>query len=200
MVKIGKLIKKAKDDGNTLRNFVAKKSGSPANVPPSDAPTGAVAVHITSPTETRDEPSPANVPADPSGRDDIEDMVAGSVSDEQSYEESMMCQSDDVSNADVEGTVESYEEELSQGSDGDEEESVDYDETTFGTNSVISNQKSVDTAKGQSVTKKYFHKDVVLNSLEDGANNLVIRAMYFIPKPKAEDHVVVKIEVSIQLL
>lgn len=192
MVKIGKLLKKAKDDGNSLRNFVAKKAASPANTP-SDTPEGdAGAVHVTSPNETRDEPSPTNVPADPSGRDDIDDMVAGSASDEQSYDEESMGHSDDVSNA--EGTVESYEEELSQGSDGDEEESVDYDETTA--SSVISNQKSIETAKGLNVTKKYFHKDVVVNSLEDGVNNLVIRAMYFIPKPKGEDHVVVKIEAS----
>ena len=44
-------------------------------------------------------------------------------------------------------------------------------------------------------SRKYFHKDVVVNSLEDGMGALVIRAMYFIPRPKGEDHVVVKVEV-----
>ena len=65
---------------------------------------------------------------------------------------------------------------------------------------AFSEPRSVGIAKGNEMSKKYFHKDVVLNSLEDGANSLVIRAMYFIPRPKAVDHVVVKIEVSFGLL
>ena len=52
------------------------------------------------------------------------------------------------------------------------------------------------TEKGDENSKKYFHKDVVMNSLEDGMNSLVIRSMYFIPKASKEDHVVVKVEVS----
>ena len=45
--------------------------------------------------------------------------------------------------------------------------------------------------------KKFFHKDVVLHHFgENGmCDNLVIRAMYFVPKPKNADHVVVRIEV-----
>ena len=56
------------------------------------------------------------------------------------------------------------------------------------------------TEKGDENSKKYFHKDVVMNSLEDGMNSLVIRSMYFIPKASKEDHVVVKVEVSLLLL
>jgi len=46
--------------------------------------------------------------------------------------------------------------------------------------------------------KKFFHKDVVLHHFgENGqTDNLVIRAMYFVPKPKSPDHVVVRIEAS----
>lgn len=60
---------------------------------------------------------------------------------------------------------------------------------------IMSEKSFTTTAMENDVTAKYFHKDVVVNSLEEGSNNLVIRAMYFIPKPNAEDHVVVKIEV-----
>jgi hypothetical protein len=54
----------------------------------------------------------------------------------------------------------------------------------------------VTTAMETDVTAKYFHKDVVVNCLDD--NGLIIRAMYCIPKPIGEDHVVVKVEVSIE--
>ena len=47
-------------------------------------------------------------------------------------------------------------------------------------------------------TKKFFHKDVVLHNIGENqnGNGLVIRAMYFVPKPKTEDDIVVRIEVS----
>jgi len=64
-------------------------------------------------------------------------------------------------------------------------------------NHIMSDKSFTTTAMENDVTAKYFHKDVVVNSLEEGSNNLVIRAMYFIPRPNAEDHVVVKIEVSV---
>lgn len=54
----------------------------------------------------------------------------------------------------------------------------------------------VTTPMENDVTAKYFHKDVVVNCMEDSA--LIIRAMYCIPKPSREDHVVVKVEVSIE--
>lgn len=52
----------------------------------------------------------------------------------------------------------------------------------------------VTTAMETDVTAKYFHKDVVVNCLDD--NGLIIRAMYCIPKPIGEDHVVVKVEAA----
>ena len=127
---------------------------------------------------------------------------AVSVSDyiEQSFEESVS-PSDEVSERDTyDGTVGTgtYDDEISQRSDEDDEDYT-YDETATNqdTAAQFSSTLSLKTAKGDDISKKYFHKDVVLNSLEDGANSLVIRAMYFIPKPKFEDHVVVKIEVSL---
>merc|ERR1712087_871012 len=87
----------------------------------------------------------------------------------------------------------------------DEEHSLDetYDETPRAGYSRTSkgsnkrgNSSSSSTAKENDPSKKYFHKDVVLNSLDEGMDSLVIRAMYFVPRPKAEDHVVVKIEAS----
>jgi len=105
------------------------------------------------------------------------------------------------------------DEELSNGEEEeattDEEHSLDetYDETHdetpragYSRTSRGSNKRgcssSSSTAKGNDPSKKYFHKDVVLNSLDEGMDSLVIRAMYFVPRPKAEDHVVVKIEAS----
>lgn len=145
--------------------------------------------------ETRDE---APMPANPSAFDR---QFASDV-EEQSFGESVN-PSDDVSATYDGGTVETYD-EISQGTSeeksydcDDADEEYTYDDTaTNQDNTVFSNTHTVTTAKGNEMSKKYFHKDVVLNSLEDGANSLVIRAMYFIPKPKAEDHVVVKIEAS----
>ena len=64
------------------------------------------------------------------------------------------------------------------------------------TEATYETRPSVVTSKGSEVDKKYFHKDVVLNSLDHGMESLVIRAMYFIPKPKEEDHVIIKVEAS----
>jgi len=86
-----------------------------------------------------------------------------------------------------EGTLDENE-NYNSGSDLDDAATQQEQDNT----TALSNPRSV----GTKMSKKYFHKDVVLNSLEDGANALVIRAMYFIPKPKAENHVVVKIEAS----
>lgn len=46
--------------------------------------------------------------------------------------------------------------------------------------------------------KKFFHKDVVLHNMNEhnAGNDLVVRAMYFVPKPKNPNDVVVRIEVS----
>ena len=147
--------------------------------------------------------SPAVVahPAVDESRDEQPSTFPGeavSVSDyiEQSFEESVS-PSDEVSERDTIGTG-TYDDEISQRTDEDDEDYT-YDETATNqdTATQFSSTLSLKTAKGDDISKKYFHKDVVLNSLEDGANSLVIRAMYFIPKPKFEDHVVVKIEVSL---
>lgn len=118
----------------------------------------------------------------------------------QAYEESGTVETDEedeeedeeISYKDTE-TEKSYEEESCGGTYGDDGTATQV-EGAEATSTVFTGQSAA-TAKGHDASKKYFHKDVVLNSLEDGANSLVIRAMYFIPKPKSEDHVVVKIEV-----
>ena len=77
----------------------------------------------------------------------------------------------------------------------DDEDAVTMD-TQF--NTYLSDKSSFTTAMEEEVTAKYFHKYVVVDSLGNGSNGLVIREEYCIPKPNAKDHVVVKVEVSIQ--
>lgn len=158
--------------------------------------------------EERDEVvSSANtpLPTDPSGErmgaTNEEQRAPSGFVDEQSFEETVPSSA---------GTgEETYEEEEEE--ECSEEGTLDENEKSFDSaaeldgaamqheqenTTAFSEPRSVGTAKGNEISKKYFHKDVVLNSLEDGANSLVIRAMYFIPRPKAVDHVVVKIEAS----
>lgn len=98
------------------------------------------------------------------------------------------------------------EEEASLNTTDDEATgAVSYDEDTYDggtTEGDIKNELSYDgsLAACQAVgnQKKFFHKDVVLHNLGEhsAGNDLVIRAMYFVPKPKSPDDVVVRIEVS----
>lgn len=168
----------------------------------------------------------SDVPSEMTGRDGVAEQgnildpvesVSGSA-EEGSFEETVHTSEEDGSQVyEGSGTVETYddEEEDEEISYKDTETEKSYEEESCGgtyaddgtatqaeveaeaeaTSTVFTGQ-SAGTAKGNDASKKYFHKDVVLNSLEDGANALVIRAMYFIPKPKSEDHVVVKIEAS----
>lgn len=190
------------------------KSKSPVVNNPHNPPTA-----VTTQDEVRDEaPSPVNnnnkFPlVDVSSEEDHHhhhaaenNAESASVSaDEPSFEETM----DDPSveeGSDGYDEAATYDEDVSTGTGTVDDKSTfdeecTYDEATQVTqqtheNATGSSIRSRATAKGTDASKKYFHKDVVLNSLEDGANNLVIRAMYFIPKPKAEEHVVVKIEAS----
>ena len=110
--------------------------------------------------------------------------------------ENVVSESDDAEDAETfeEGDEVTYEE----GSILSDDKSEMTSEQQFPQlNHIMSDKSFTTTAMENDVTAKYFHKDVVVNSLEEGSNNLVIRAMYFIPKPNAEDHVVVKIEVSV---
>jgi len=191
MVKIGKLFKKG-DQASTYAKLAGKaRAASPSfgkfeRSSPASAVPGA---------EARDEPV-AEEANEPSERESIEEMPSVGSMEEESIGESA---SEAESQSDEEqGTVQTYDDDLSQGSTAiSQDDDYTYEDPTGGENSTVLSKKSVGTAKGSdSIGKKYFHKDVVLNSLDDGANNLVIRAMYFIPKPKAEDHVVVKVEAS----
>eukprot|EP00584_Thalassiosira_punctigera_P013799 CAMPEP_0172550888 /NCGR_PEP_ID=MMETSP1067-20121228/33395_1 /TAXON_ID=265564 ORGANISM="Thalassiosira punctigera, Strain Tpunct2005C2" /NCGR_SAMPLE_ID=MMETSP1067 /ASSEMBLY_ACC=CAM_ASM_000444 /LENGTH=561 /DNA_ID=CAMNT_0013338569 /DNA_START=168 /DNA_END=1850 /DNA_ORIENTATION=- len=206
--------------GRSIRRMVPKKpSGkSPPQPAIQESPSPIV-------EEARDEaPSPpVSEGASEPARDDIAEqrniLDPGSASgsaEEASFEETVQTSEEDASQTYEEsGTVETYDEEVEEEEEDlsykgtEEEKSYDCEETYSGTyggdetatqpdnnSTVHTATRSVGTAKGNEMSKKYFHKDVVLNSLEDGANSLVIRAMYFIPKPKAEDHVVVKIEAS----
>ena len=110
--------------------------------------------------------------------------------------ENVVFESDDAEDAETfeEGDEVTYEE----GSILSDDKSEMTSEQQFPQlNHIVSDKSFTTTAMENDVTAKYFHKDVVVNSLEEGSNSLVIRAMYFIPRPNAEDHVVVKIEVSV---
>ena len=223
MVKIGKLFKKSKVKGDEATESTigirgkSKAKASPANSSPhteehttpppliiDDAASKSVEVE-----ETRDQPSPT--PA--AEWDDIAERICASASDsanEQSFEEEEESPSDDGSRCTDEDDngLESYEEEDFFNDEEDtEEEYTNDDDVTFdqensttlgGSGTVATSVASpASQIKGKGVLKneRYYHKDVVLSSLEDGFNSLVIRAMYCIPQPKEDDHVVVKIEV-----
>lgn len=77
-------------------------------------------------------------------------------------------------------------------------ESYDEEDITYFDNaniSVVTPNQHLGLRVGEKKTS-YFHKDVVVSSLDVGMIGLVLRAMYFIPKPCAADHVVVKVDVS----
>lgn len=193
MVKIGKLFKKG-DQPSTYAKLASKaRAASPAFGKTEKSSPASAGL------EARDEPVAAPESNGPSERESIEEMPSvGESMEEESIGESAS-QSEAESQSDEEqGTVQTYDDDLSQGSTAvSQDDDYTFEDPTGGDHSTVLSKKSVGTAKGSdSIGKKYFHKDVVLNSLDDGANNLVIRAMYFIPKPKDEDHVVVKVEVS----
>jgi len=208
-----------------LKKGASAKTSTPAGVEESSFPAVAAGDEARDEAPTQVSAAPSEAASMDGLRDDataamieqhqhhLAEHPSASVSaDEVSYEETVQTSGDEA--YDESGTINTYEEEEEEEEDcshTEDENSYDCEENYSGTdagddvtgnNAVFSNRgQSVGTAKGATVTgnemsKKYFHKDVVLNSLEDGANSLVIRAMYFIPKPKANDHVVVKIEAS----
>lgn len=102
-----------------------------------------------------------------------------------------------------ESVVSETEEEPSVGTTDDEgTRMMSYDEETYDGNDEVKDVKSYDgslaACEAMGNQKKFFHKDVVLHNLNEhnAGNDLVIRAMYFVPKPKSPDDVVVRIEVS----
>ena len=82
-------------------------------------------------------------------------------------------------------TASSYE----SGSYDDEEDITYFDNATLS----VTSPNHMGLRQGERTN--YFHKDVVVSSLDAGMIGLVLRAMYFIPKPCASDHVVLKVEV-----
>jgi len=69
--------------------------------------------------------------------------------------------------------------------------------STFEDQSQGSFEASVAASEAVGDQKKFFHKDIVLHKFGDSGNpSLVIRAMYFVPKPKTPDDIVVRIEAS----
>jgi hypothetical protein len=85
-------------------------------------------------------------------------------------------------------TASSYD----SGESYDEEDITYFDNATL---SVVTPNQQLGLRMGEKKTN-YFHKDVVVSSLDVGMIGLVLRAMYFIPKPCASDHVVLKVDVS----
>jgi len=188
MVKIGKLFSKKKL-GDEL-SVVTKRTAVAKNDPTSPLATAEASPAILSAAAAKETSFTSEIVDET--RDEQSDQEAD---EEQSYLESVS-PSDDAS-ATYNGTVDETDDEISHGTSGES-----HDDDQYTVDDTWTNQETECTAQSQTtdmanaLSKKYFHKDVVLNSLEDGANSLVIRAMYFIPKPKSEDHVVVKIEAS----
>lgn len=75
-------------------------------------------------------------------------------------------------------------------------ESYDEEDITYFDNATLSIVSPNNMGLKQGERTNYFHKDVVVSSLDAGMIGLVLRAMYFIPKPCATDHVVLKVEAS----
>jgi hypothetical protein len=178
MVRIGKFFKnkhhKKGDDEGSVWTKTSKGDASPSTAP-----------DVPSPVDEAD--TPADEPVD------LDDEVPEAVSAEKSEQRDEPAPFDlarSASESDHSGT---YQDSVfeSQGINP----MMENDEQQL--QSLHTDKSFVTTAMENDVTAKYFHKDVVVNSLEEGVNGLVIRAMYFIPKPNVEDHVVVKIEVSI---
>jgi hypothetical protein len=74
-------------------------------------------------------------------------------------------------------------------------ESYDEEDITYFDNATLSIISPNNMGLKEGERTNYFHKDVVVSSLDAGMIGLVLRAMYFIPKPCASDHVVLKVEV-----
>jgi hypothetical protein len=181
MVRIGKFFKnkhhKKDDDEGSVLLKTSKGEASPST-----------ALDVPSPVDEAD--TPADEPVD--------DEVPGAVSAEKSEQREEPAPFDldrSASESDHSGTYQDSVFESRAPNDDGINAMVENDEQQL--QSIHTDKSFVTTAMENDVTAKYFHKDVVVNSLEEGANGLVIRAMYFIPKPNVEDHVVVKIEVSI---
>ena len=176
MVKIGKMFGRLSPNVTKTSTKVATTTTTTT----SPDPVGVRQSQITAPantTEVRDEAPIAN-------NNSITD-------DDQTFDDTVS-----PSDTNESGT---YATTLSQRSTDNDEEFTGDDANQEGGDAKTILSSAV-TEKGDENSKKYFHKDVVMNSLEDGMNSLVIRSMYFIPKASKEDHVVVKVEVSQLLL
>ena len=153
-----------------------------------------------SPFTAPDVPSPvdeADTPADEPVNDAGPEAVSADKS-EQREEPAPFDLALSASESDHSGTYhDSVFESRAPTDDGVANALMENDELQLESVQTDTDKSFVTMAMENDVTAKYFHKDVVVNSLEEGANGLVIRAMYFIPKPNVEDHVVVKVEVSI---
>lgn len=82
----------------------------------------------------------------------------------------------------------------------DSGESYDEEDITYFDNATLSIASQNHASERQGERPNYFHKDVVVSSLDTGMIGLVLRAMYFVPKPCASDHVVLKVEVRIVIM
>ena len=176
MVKIGKMFGRLSPNVTKTSTKVATNTTTTTTTSPD--PDGVRQSQITAPTNTtevRDE-APNN--------HSITD-------DDQTFDDTVS-----PSDTNESGT---YATTLSQRSTDNDEE-ITGDDNNQGGGDATTVFSSAVTEKGDENSKKYFHKDVVMNSLEDGMNSLVIRSMYFIPKASKEDHVVVKVEVRQLLL
>lgn len=203
MVKIGKMFtRKGGEEGSaysktfSIKNKFRKPSptlnGIVADLNKHANPTSPPGTGNHEADESRTD-SPVEFPDGDDVQDEMRDEET-SIDDEQTYDASVQSSAgEEGSDAyGEEGTVNTYEEDQSYVTNVDDEQTY----TSAVEEEKVATNESFNTMKGDLTSKKYFHKDVVLNSLEEGTNSLVIRAMYFIPKPKEEDHIVVKIEVS----
>jgi len=169
MVKIGKMFGRLSPNVTKTSTKVAATTTTT-----SPDPVGVRQSQITAPTTTADVRDEAPI------NNSITD-------DDQTFDDTVS-----PSDTNESGT---YATTLSQRSTDNDEEYTGNDANQEGGDAKTILSSAV-TEKGDEKSKKYFHKDVVMNSLDDGMNSLVIRSMYFIPKASKEDHVVVKVEVS----
>jgi hypothetical protein len=118
---------------------------------------------------------------------------------EQEEEESLL-------NVEPSQSMESQEESMTEEEASVESSKPSYDEQTYDPAPTVdediespeSYDGSLAACEAVGDQKKFFHKDVVLHNVgeHNAGNDLVIRAMYFVPKPKSPEDVVVRVEVS----
>jgi len=183
MVRIGKLFKRKGDhkDGDV------GKDGGDGSIMSKGSPKG-TQIEETGLTDQ-------DVPVDAADNESIDDATHTSLFAEKTEqrEEAPETYPVDLGLSASESDIAFPSQEQNDDGATDDEDAVTMDDIDTQFNTDLSDKSSFATAMEEEVTATYFHKYVVVNCLGDGSNDLVIREMYYIPKPNAKDHVVVKV-------